>query len=144
MSSIDLPDTYFHIPVHPVSKQLLRFMHQGKTLQFRALPFGLSTSAKNVHQNYETGGGFRSSTRRKTAPIPGRLATDSRKPSNSQTTDIMTPNILRENSSERTCQDKTITMATEVPLETKSGPNVQKNTSITRMPHLLTMMGRQA
>ena len=170
---------------------------------------------KNLHQNYETGGGFRSSTRCKTTPIPGRLATDSRQPSNSKTTDRMaptalqslrpsskpcqiitnpiatdnisgysdrhqiesseairktkikadtpdinifissspysirvatnngTPNILRENSSQRTYQDKTITMATEVPLETKSGPNVQKNTSITRMSHLPTMVGRQ-
>ena len=41
-------------------------------------------------------------------------------------------NIL---SSQRICQDKTITMATEVPLETKSGPNVQKI--------LPTMLGRQ-
>ena len=41
-------------------------------------------------------------------------------------------NIL---SSQRICQDKTIAMATEVPLETKSGPNVQKT--------LPTMLGRQ-
>ena len=51
--------------------------------------------SKNLHQNYETGGGFHSSTRCKNTPILGPLATDSRKPSHSQTTDIMAPTALQ-------------------------------------------------
>ncbi|MEL7079321.1 MAG: reverse transcriptase domain-containing protein [Cyanobacteria bacterium J06582_2] len=44
MSSIDLTDAYFHVPIHPRSKRFLRFFIEGKTYQFRALPFGLATA----------------------------------------------------------------------------------------------------
>ena len=37
-------DTYFHIPIQKQSRKYLRFHVQGKTNQFKALPFGLSTA----------------------------------------------------------------------------------------------------
>ena len=44
VTSIDLQDAYFHIPIHPRYHKYLRFVHQGKVYQFRALPFGLATA----------------------------------------------------------------------------------------------------
>ncbi|XP_064107554.1 uncharacterized protein LOC135216312 [Macrobrachium nipponense] len=44
MVSIDLQDTYFHIPIHPDYRKYLRFVHRSKTYQFRALCFGLNTA----------------------------------------------------------------------------------------------------
>ena len=44
MTSIDFKDAYFHIPIQNQSKKYLRFHVQGKTYQFKALPFGLSTA----------------------------------------------------------------------------------------------------
>ena len=39
--SLDLMDAYFHIPIHPASRDLLGFAFQGQTFRYRALPFGL-------------------------------------------------------------------------------------------------------
>ena len=44
MTSVDLTDAYFHIPIHKDSRHLLRFSHMGQVWQFKAIPFGLSTS----------------------------------------------------------------------------------------------------
>ena len=44
VTSIDFRDAYFHIPIHPHSRKYLRFHVEGKTFQFKALPFGLSTA----------------------------------------------------------------------------------------------------
>ena len=44
VTSIDFRDAYFHIPIHPQSRKYLRFHVGGKTFQFKALPFGLSTA----------------------------------------------------------------------------------------------------
>ena len=41
-SSIDLTDAYFHVRIHPRCRRFLRFTWQGKTYQFKVLPFGLS------------------------------------------------------------------------------------------------------
>ena len=41
---LDFSDAYVHIPINQTSRKYLRFHLQGQTLQFRALPFGLSTS----------------------------------------------------------------------------------------------------
>jgi hypothetical protein len=41
-TSLDLKDAYFHIPVHPSSRRYMRFVLEGTTYQFKALPFGLS------------------------------------------------------------------------------------------------------
>ena len=42
--SLDLTDTYLHVPIHPRSRKYLRFTLKGRVFHFRALPFGLSTS----------------------------------------------------------------------------------------------------
>ena len=44
VTSIDFKDTYFHIPIHSQSRKYMRFHIQGKSYQFKALPFGLSTA----------------------------------------------------------------------------------------------------
>lgn len=44
LTSIDLKDAYFHVPIHPSHRRYLRFQWQGATYQFRALCFGLSTA----------------------------------------------------------------------------------------------------
>ena len=41
-TSIDLKDAYFHVPMALSSRKFLRFVVEGTTYQFRALPFGLS------------------------------------------------------------------------------------------------------
>jgi hypothetical protein len=43
-TSLDLSDAFLHIPIHPASRKFLRFVHKGRVLQFKALPFGLSDS----------------------------------------------------------------------------------------------------
>ena len=42
--SLDLTDAYLHIPIHHRSHKYLRFTLRGRVYQFKALPFGLSTS----------------------------------------------------------------------------------------------------
>ena len=44
VTSIDMTDGYFHVPIHPQFRKYLRFCIQGKVYQFRALPFGLATA----------------------------------------------------------------------------------------------------
>ena len=44
--SIDLKDAYLHVPIHPSSRKLLRFVVNGNIYQFRVLPFGLSTAPR--------------------------------------------------------------------------------------------------
>ena len=44
LASLDLKDTYFAIPVHQLSRKLLRFLSGGVEYQFKALCFGLSTA----------------------------------------------------------------------------------------------------
>ena len=41
---IDFKDAYFHIPMHSQSRKYMRFHLQGRSYQFKALPFGLSTA----------------------------------------------------------------------------------------------------
>ena len=42
VTSIDLVDTYFHIPIHRGYRKCLRFQTRDTIYQFRALPFGFS------------------------------------------------------------------------------------------------------
>ena len=42
--SLDLTDAYLHISIHRWSRKHLRFTLRGRVYQFKALPFGLSTS----------------------------------------------------------------------------------------------------
>ena len=44
MASIDLREAYLQVPVHPESRQYLRFVALGRVFQFQALCFGLSTA----------------------------------------------------------------------------------------------------
>ena len=44
VTSIDFKDAYFHIPIHNQSRKYMRFHLQGRSYQFKALPFGLSTT----------------------------------------------------------------------------------------------------
>ena len=44
VTSIDFKDAYFHVPINSQSRKYMRFHIQGKTYQFKALPFGLSTA----------------------------------------------------------------------------------------------------
>ena len=42
--SLDLKDAFFHVPISQRSRKYLRFCYQGRTYQYRALPFGLKTA----------------------------------------------------------------------------------------------------
>ena len=44
VTSVVFKDAYFHIPIQEQSRKYLRFHVQGRTYQFKALPFGLSTA----------------------------------------------------------------------------------------------------
>lgn len=44
MSTVDLKDAYFLIPIHNEHKKFLRFKFGNKLYQFNCLPFGLCTS----------------------------------------------------------------------------------------------------
>ena len=44
VTSIDFKDAYFHIPIHCQSRKYMHFHLQGRSYQFKALPFGLSTA----------------------------------------------------------------------------------------------------
>ena len=44
VTSIDFTDAYFHIPIQERSRKYLRFYIQGRTYQFKALQFDLSTA----------------------------------------------------------------------------------------------------
>ena len=44
--SLDLRDAYFHVPIHPRSKDLLGNSVLGKTFRYRVLPFGLKLAPR--------------------------------------------------------------------------------------------------
>ena len=44
VTSIDFKDAYFYMPIQEQSRKYLRFHVEGRTYQFKALPFGLSTA----------------------------------------------------------------------------------------------------
>lgn len=46
MTSLDLTEAYLHVPILPAHRRFLRFCVGGVHLQFRALPFGLSTAPR--------------------------------------------------------------------------------------------------
>jgi hypothetical protein len=43
-TSLDLMDAYFHIPIAPPFRKVLRFVWDNTVYQFRTLPFGISTA----------------------------------------------------------------------------------------------------
>ena len=74
VSSIDLSDSYLHIPIHPLSRKYLRFCHKSQVFQFTSLPFGLATAPPGLHNDCERGEADGPLQRPQTSPIPGRLA----------------------------------------------------------------------
>lgn len=46
MASIDLTEAYLHIPIQPDHHKYLRFCHNGRPFQYKALPFGLSSAPR--------------------------------------------------------------------------------------------------
>ena len=46
VTSIDLKNAYFHVPICPDHRPFLRFAIQGQAYQFKVLPFGLSLSPR--------------------------------------------------------------------------------------------------
>ena len=40
MVSLDLKDSYFSVPIHPLDRKLLRFIWKGQRFEFICLPFG--------------------------------------------------------------------------------------------------------
>ena len=44
VASVDLREAFLQVPVHPQSRRFLRFVAHGRTYQFQALCFGLSTA----------------------------------------------------------------------------------------------------
>lgn len=46
LSSVDLRDAYYSIPIHPLSRKYLRFIWKGELWQFKALPNGLSSAPR--------------------------------------------------------------------------------------------------
>ena len=56
LTSIDIQDAYFHIPIHKSSRPYLRFQWRGAVYQFRALCFVLSTASFIFRRADCTGG----------------------------------------------------------------------------------------
>ena len=46
MSSIDLTDAYYYIPIAPEHQKYLKFMWRGQLYQFTCLPMGLTSSPR--------------------------------------------------------------------------------------------------
>lgn len=46
VTSIDLKDAYFHVPIHLRDRKFLRFAVEGEVFEFQVLPFGLSTAPR--------------------------------------------------------------------------------------------------
>ena len=46
MAKLDLKDAYLQVPIHPDHHQFLQFQWEGKTYQFKCLPFGLSAAPR--------------------------------------------------------------------------------------------------
>ena len=46
MSSLDLKDAYYSVPIHKDHRKLLRFKWEGQTFEFQALPNGLSLAPR--------------------------------------------------------------------------------------------------
>ena len=46
VTTIDLKDAYFHIPIKPAFRKFLRFTVQEEVFQLKALPFGLTTALR--------------------------------------------------------------------------------------------------
>ena len=81
--SIDLKDAYFHVPIHVLSRHLLRFAiatNDGlRVFEFRALPFGLTSAPPGVYQGNSSVGAPCASASRLPSSVSRRLATEKSK-----------------------------------------------------------------
>ncbi len=50
-AAIDLKDAYFYVSILPRHRPFLRFAFEGRALQYRVLPFGLSLSPPCLHED---------------------------------------------------------------------------------------------
>ena len=74
VTSIDFKDAYFHIPIHSQTRKYMRFHLQGRSYQFKALPFGLSTAPMEFTVGVTEG--------YKSPPVPRQLVGESHIPLN--------------------------------------------------------------
>ena len=73
MVKLDLKDAYLTVGVHPESQKYLRFVWQGQTYQFLALPFGLNTARRIFTKLLKTAcGSLCSHSNYQTSRLPGR------------------------------------------------------------------------
>ena len=79
VTSIDFKDAYFHIPIQEQSRKYLRYHVQGRTYQFKALPFGLSI-ALGVHCSCKGGETDGHTQGYKNPPVPRRLVREGQIP----------------------------------------------------------------
>ena len=82
VTSIDLKDAYFHVPVKSAARKYLRFFHDSQTYQFKALPFGLTSAPQEFFIDSPstficiwTIGCFEQSHTNSASLIPSRLST---------------------------------------------------------------------
>ena len=68
--SIDLSDTYLHIPIHPNSRKYIRFCHDSQVFQFTSLPFSLAMAPQVFYNDCKGSEAEGESD----FTIPGRLA----------------------------------------------------------------------
>ena len=80
VTSVDFKDAYFHIPIQEQSRKYLRFHVQGRTYQFKALPFGLSTAPLECVSKGGQADGHTQGY--KDPPVPRQLVGESQIPSN--------------------------------------------------------------
>ena len=74
VSSIDLSDTYRHIPIHPNSRKYLRFCHMSQVFQFTSLSFRLATAPPGLYNDRKGSEAHGPLQRTQTSPISGQLA----------------------------------------------------------------------
>ena len=74
VTSIDLADSYFHVPIHPQSQKYLRFQTKKGVFHFQALPFWCRDSFPRVHSHCQRGQTHSSSQEPQNPSISGRLA----------------------------------------------------------------------
>ena len=74
VTSIDLTDAYFHVPIHPQSQKYLRFLTKKKGFPISGSPFWCRNSSPRVYSHCERGKTHSSSQEPQNPSISGRLA----------------------------------------------------------------------
>ena len=74
VTSIDLTDAYFHVPIHPQSQKYLRFQTKKRGFPISGSPFWCRNSSPRVYSHCERGKTHSSSQEPQNPSISGRLA----------------------------------------------------------------------